>query len=775
MLKFTIPKRRSVIYTMIWSYVGTLLVPIIIAGFMQAQSVNLVKNQVNLVNMSVLKQFQKTVDNEFLSINNLWAQISLNPDINVISSLKNVPEVNDKINIYNLIPVFRRHIINNQFIQDCYVYFKDIDLVLSHKGTATLKDIYLSICEGGKTEYGPFEAFNNNNHPQDFTVWYVKDNNNTFIPTMVFSHAASPIIGGRSNTLFVVTISSEKLKQSIAQAEWLNHGMIYIIDGEKNVLFSTKEHNPAHDIVFSELTQSEGIINYKINRQKMVVSYVKSNVTDITYISIVPAKVFMKDSNYVLRLVYLGSFITLIIGITLIYFFTRKNYRPIRELVGILSKKAPAKLNEDVDEYAFIRELIARTLVEKEKIDKELDEHKDIIEEHILMQLVNGHWNKDAEELCKANNISFPEEYFSIILIRLEDYSHLFFEDNQDNMGEALKITHFILKNVLTELISQNYKCYMASSRETLICIVNISEESVDESKDKLLGIVNNAKQFIEKEIGISFSVAIGSPHKQLDGITVSYREAQDAHEYNGILGKRAFVVHYNDIKSMLSETDSINYTTFEEQQFVNCLKVGDFSRARDVLDNIFNKNFTHGVNSVHMMKCRMFGLIFTMISALGEIARGHEQSLLEDLNIVKRLLGCDTVIMLQEEMQKIIDETDAYIGSIKCDREKGMINDIIDFIDKNYSNMDLNVSMIADQYNVSVAYLSKFFKKSVGEGLLFYIHKVRTEKAKKLLEETDYNVKEIAEMVGYYNSDSFIRTFKKYMGVTPGKYKELA
>jgi YesN/AraC family two-component response regulator len=46
--------------------------------------------------------------------------------------------------------------------------------------------------------------------------------------------------------------------------------------------------------------------------------------------------------------------------------------------------------------------------------------------------------------------------------------------------------------------------------------------------------------------------------------------------------------------------------------------------------------------------------------------------------------------------------------------------------------------------------------------------------KAKQLMLETKLSINEISEKVGIINVNSFIRIFKKYEGVTPGKYREL-
>lgn len=38
-------------------------------------------------------------------------------------------------------------------------------------------------------------------------------------------------------------------------------------------------------------------------------------------------------------------------------------------------------------------------------------------------------------------------------------------------------------------------------------------------------------------------------------------------------------------------------------------------------------------------------------------------------------------------------------------------------------------------------------------------------------MEEKEYKIKELAELVGYNSSNTFIRMFRKYEGVSPGKY----
>lgn len=68
-------------------------------------------------------------------------------------------------------------------------------------------------------------------------------------------------------------------------------------------------------------------------------------------------------------------------------------------------------------------------------------------------------------------------------------------------------------------------------------------------------------------------------------------------------------------------------------------------------------------------------------------------------------------------------------------------------------------------------AYLSSIYKKCTGDSLLKFINQTRIDEAERLLAE-GISVVEAAERVGFRDSSTFIRTFKKFTGATPGQLK---
>ena len=85
----------------------------------------------------------------------------------------------------------------------------------------------------------------------------------------------------------------------------------------------------------------------------------------------------------------------------------------------------------------------------------------------------------------------------------------------------------------------------------------------------------------------------------------------------------------------------------------------------------------------------------------------------------------------------------------------------------------DLTLETIAARLHYNPNYLSSIFRKEMNISFSEYLSMYRINKAKEWLVETKMSVKEISERLNYNNSQNFIRSFKKFEGTTPGKYRD--
>ena len=92
--------------------------------------------------------------------------------------------------------------------------------------------------------------------------------------------------------------------------------------------------------------------------------------------------------------------------------------------------------------------------------------------------------------------------------------------------------------------------------------------------------------------------------------------------------------------------------------------------------------------------------------------------------------------------------------------------------ISERYSQSMFNVSSLADDLGVTLAYLSKVFKRYHKMNISDYLAHYRVDGARKLLEE-GVALSQVAEQCGFGSLRTFMRVFKKVEGVSPGQYRQ--
>ncbi|WP_028390909.1 response regulator transcription factor [Bacillus cihuensis] len=79
----------------------------------------------------------------------------------------------------------------------------------------------------------------------------------------------------------------------------------------------------------------------------------------------------------------------------------------------------------------------------------------------------------------------------------------------------------------------------------------------------------------------------------------------------------------------------------------------------------------------------------------------------------------------------------------------------------------------VASYLHLNSSYFSRLFKKEVGENFVKYIVNLKMKRAKELLDQTNYTVIEISELLGYENQSYFNKTFKAFAGIAPIEYRK--
>lgn len=97
----------------------------------------------------------------------------------------------------------------------------------------------------------------------------------------------------------------------------------------------------------------------------------------------------------------------------------------------------------------------------------------------------------------------------------------------------------------------------------------------------------------------------------------------------------------------------------------------------------------------------------------------------------------------------------------------------ILEYIDT-HSGEPLEIQDLAAMCHMSYSHFAKLFRENYGRSCKEYITYIRLVKAQDLLLHTDYDINYIALETGFFDCSHFIRTYKKWKGITPKQERML-
>lgn len=104
--------------------------------------------------------------------------------------------------------------------------------------------------------------------------------------------------------------------------------------------------------------------------------------------------------------------------------------------------------------------------------------------------------------------------------------------------------------------------------------------------------------------------------------------------------------------------------------------------------------------------------------------------------------------------------------------RKSGLVERSIRYMEQHYKE-ECSLAAVAAHVHLNPNYFSNLFKKQTGESFSGYLTRLRMEKARMLLTNTDMKITEIAEAVGYSDSNYFATAFKQAAGCSPSEYRK--
>jgi AraC-like DNA-binding protein len=345
------------------------------------------------------------------------------------------------------------------------------------------------------------------------------------------------------------------------------------------------------------------------------------------------------------------------------------------------------------------------------------------------------------------------------VVLYKESYFVMLIDTKMITTETSIQNQEFLM-SFLGSISGKGYRAYGSEllSNQAIALLVSM-DGSVNHSD-----IVREIVAKIVLENTVAPTIGVGSVVCELATINRSYIEGLAALEYQAVSDKPNQVLFFKEIKNE-KKNSVVSYPADEQLKLSQSLQQGDFEIASETIEIMVKKGMQEQ-RTIAGMKLYSYYLLNSVVKVGAEVIG---DSFFQE---AEKAVEFRNLLELQNELIKMSEKICLAVQRNPKNQESKLQKDIFVYLDANYASHDFSLESVAEKFDVSVSYLSRFIKKESGMTFSKYVQEKRLDKIKKELRETDKPIKEIISSAGYYDVSNYTRKFKQIVGMTPGQYR---
>jgi two-component system response regulator YesN len=739
-----------------------------IGAVMYVVALRVVEKDATESNVSMLRQSSEVIDARLKEVENIVTQVSFHPKI---SSLLNITSLTGDTDSYKAIDTWKyiqNYKFTSDFIGNFYVHFNHTDVIMSPKDMSLRMQMYYQ--ESLKFKGLTYDEWNaellQKYHKGEYLPAreiVVNGKQNVYVTYI----QSIPLGFNQPKGTILVLIPETEIHRMLNRLNLQNGAWSYISDSNGRVITSIGGQKEPLHVENLALKGKEGFIQHRLEGEDMLVSYYQSPESKWTYVSAIPTRLVMKKVDDLKQVNMFIIIIGLLVGLIIAIFFANQNSKPIRALIKRFGEKLTGTSDSNSNEYSFLEGSISRLIVNNEALHLEIQQQTPLLRAALLDRLLRGEFN-DADEI----EVSFDDwglpvqgNYYIVAVLRLK-----WLEEGTTSVAhDSLTIKRIIMKEILSNELG--HTGFIHDLRQERIAILlNFAMESREHCESLAIDTIRRLSEMVNEFSDIQVAFGVGSIYGNLLDVYRSFNEANKALD---MLTNRneSYVLRYDEIPK---DDDGYYYPIEIEQRMINLVKSGNEKEVRKLFEDIYKENTWERHMSSNTMKLLIFDISATGYKLIHDVFQLNGKE--EDLAYRDFIERVSSFQAFQEAFVYITDTLAnlcRYVNTQKKSRNVDLKDRIISYLHMNYSDGNLCLANVAEHFSISEVYLSQFFKEQVGENFSSYMERIRMNHACKLLLKENLTVDDIAKQVGYHNTNTFYKAFKRMEGISPGTFRK--
>ncbi|MCU6709954.1 AraC family transcriptional regulator [Paenibacillus sp. J5C_2022] len=768
MNKFRLRKPSIRFLKYFFSYVLLVVLLLLTVGsLVYAQVIETLREEVERSNQAMLKQISDMMDVRVQEMHRISVQIASHPQL---KSFKMAQGGYDTLRAVRELKTF---ISTNSFLYDLALYseYQGEGRFYAASGTYGADMFFEHIYKYDTWELNDFlQAGDDLTMPLLRPVETLKAHGADGIrmATLLYPLQTSTE-GSRQVLLFL--IKGSELQRMLEKVFQGYNGYASILDRDGTPILSvSRGDNGADEAEFLNL-MGNGALSGEQGGAAVLGDYaVVKQVSDYTkwsYAVAIPTGQMMKKVNDTKAIFYWTAVIAVIIGALVSYVLAWGAYRPLRQLVESIGRKRLNAVARSKDELVWLSQQFDHISDENRGLRVQLNTRLGMVKEQFLFKLMQG-------SICHADELNgyidsaelrLGGPRFAILWFWIDDYE--WFELKNNNKMQNL--LRYSIMNVAEELalnIGHGYAAVLGDVRGIAMIVSIEQEESSTVLSERL---AEEAAAFFRDNFPFTITVGISDEFQELLAAPKYVDQACRAAAYRFLLGSNR-VIRQRDLP--VKSERAAEYRKEQEERIIHALVQGQSEEVERLLREIISEFKHDGIVLADAEKiCAL--LVNTIQKSLQEFDLRPDPELKSRLDRVFSL-NYETIMQFEAELVHCCRMIADCSRQAKESKNFELRDKLFMYLDQTYGNPGQCLDTIANEFNMSPSYLTRYFKNQTGYSLIEYLDHLRLQHAKRLLRETDRTVKEIVELVGYTDVNNFNRKFKKKEGATPTEYKRM-
>ena len=742
-------KSKSVVFTRIFfSYLVILLIPFLIFSVLTLSITrNIKENSVReseyvLDSVSdVMNYKMEMVYSDILNINN---NIMFKEIINA--------EANER-ELLQLLP-FRKEINYLEENGDViYVYLPGEEFLVSSKGVySKIEELYGTVFSYGDMDFQSFHSqiLNGNYQNEYLPEAEVKVNSGKGSAILYLEKLPFGTKNAAGATVLFF-INSDQIDRKIQT--YVDNGNywfgIYTKEGKR--IYSTENCPEDMDQVVEECQDQD--TRYFSARggydvRDCIYTMAKAEFNGWLFVSWVEKDNLYKTVRNIQTTIGILFLIYAVVGCYAAYYITKRNMKPVYKLLEMRHGEEGEESGGRINEFQMLEVYFRDVIDQNRQLTISNSGYLDKMKETWLHNLICGKYNtmEEIQEIQLSRIAQYRRYQVAIIDFSFSGLSM------EDRTIDDFNVRRYMLKNLLSQFSFVHAAITEVNIYQFGILFYTDEEERVLENQTAAVG--KHLREYLEKNMKGDIRIGWGESVEGALHIGYSFIQAECA-----VRACREYRENYMEYRNLPRQNERYYFPDKLREMLVEAVGDGNLKQANSILKVLNVENFE-----------------------TRKLSKGQEQQFLEEMySVILHLRNKGLYPEGEEDMERDLEGQDRFFGYVQkilgiCSRKteqafsqkKQAQQDLMEFIDQEYSNSSLCLSMAAERFQLSESYISYLFKKNYGVNFSAYVENRRIEQAKLLLLEGRYSVEEVGTMVGYNSSHVFRRAFRKVTGKNP-------